>query len=149
MTNAERFMKHYMEVWPSFDADRLEEAVDPEATIHHSGMEKPIRGREEPDYVRAIKALMPDIRLEVANWAANGNVVFVEYEMSGTLAGQALRWTGIGRFRLDGERAIDAIGRWDNLDLLAQIDPNVSATAFAETAAGLVAESSGDGEVSP
>jgi len=32
-------------------------------------------------------------------------------------------------------RAIDAIGRWDNLELLAQIDPNVSATAFAEAAA--------------
>jgi hypothetical protein len=43
MTNAERFMQHYME-----------------------GMESPIRGSEEPDYVRAIKALMPDIKLEVA-----------------------------------------------------------------------------------
>jgi hypothetical protein len=54
MTDAERFMQRYMEVWPSFDADRLEEAIDPEATIHHSGMERPIRGAEEPDYVRAI-----------------------------------------------------------------------------------------------
>jgi SnoaL-like protein len=140
MTNAERFMQRYMEVWPSFDADRLEVAIDPEATIHHSGMQAPIRGTEEPDYVRAIKALMPDISLEVANWAADGDVVFVEYEMSGTLAGRSLSWTGIGRFKLRGERAIDAIGRWDNLDLLAQIDPTVSATAFAEAAARLVAE---------
>lgn len=138
MTNVERFMQRYMEVWPSFDADRLELAIDPEATIHHSGMERPIRGAEEPDYVRAIKALMPDISLEVANWAANDDVVFIEYEMSGTLAGRSLTWTGIGRFRLRGERAIDAIGRWDNLDLLAQIDPTVSATAFAEAAAKLV-----------
>jgi len=139
MTDAERFMQHYMEVWPSFDADRLEEAIDPEATIHHSGMMSPIRGAEEPEYVRAIKALMPDIELEVANWAAGGDVVFIEYEMRGTLAGQPLSWTGIGRFKLRGDRAIDAIGRWDNLDLLAQIDPNVSVTAFAETAASLVA----------
>ena len=82
---------------------------------------------------------MPDINLEVANWAANGDVVFVEYEMSGTLAGRSLSWTGIGRFKLRGERAIDAIGRWDNLDLLAQIDPAVSPTAFAEAAASLAA----------
>lgn len=139
MTDAERFMQHYMEVWPSFDADRLDLAIDPEATIHHSGMATAIRGTEEPGYVRAIKALMPDLRLEVANWAARDDVVFVEYEMSGTLAGQALHWTGIGRFRLRGERAIDAIGRWDNLELLAQIDPNISATGFAEAAARLVA----------
>jgi hypothetical protein len=92
--------------------DRLDEAIDPEATIHHSSMERPIRGAEEPDYVRAIKALMPDIGLEVANWASRGDVVFIEYEMSGTLAGRSLNWTGIGRFKLRGERAIYAIGRW-------------------------------------
>lgn len=138
MGNAEQFMQHYLDVWPSLDADRLDEAIDPEARVHHSGMAEPIRGDDEPDYVRAIKALMPDIRLEVANWAARDDIVFVEYEMRGTLAGQTLIWTGIGRFKLRGERAIDAIGRWDNLELLAQIDPTVSATAFAETAAGLV-----------
>jgi hypothetical protein len=139
MTNAERFMQSYMEVWPSFDADRLDEAIDPEATIHHSGMARPIRGTEEPDYVRAIRSLIPDISLEVANWAADGDLVFVEYEMSGTLAGRPLRWTGIGRFKLRGERAIDVIGRWDNLELLSQIDPSVSATAFAEAAGRLAA----------
>lgn len=140
MTNAERFMQRYMEVWPSFEADQLWKAIDPQATIHHSGMESPIRGEDEPDYVRAIKALMPDIGLEVTSWAAREDVVFIEYEMSGTVAGRPLTWTGIGRFKLRGERAVDAIGRWDNLDLLARIDPTVSATAFAETAARLVAE---------
>lgn len=139
MKNAERFMQRYMEVWPSLDADRLDVAIDPGATIHHPGMESSIRGTDEPDYVRGIKTLMPDVSLEVANWAANDdNVVFVEYEISGTLAGRSLSWTGIGRFKLRGERAIDAIGRWDNLELLAQIDPTVKISAFAEAAAKLV-----------
>jgi hypothetical protein len=137
MTNAERFMQRYMEVWPSFDADRLDTAIDSEATVHHPGMESPIRGADEPDYVRAIRTLMPDISLEVANWAANDDVVFIEYEINGTLAGQSLSWTGIGRFKLRGERAIDAIGCWDNLELLAQIDPTVRVSAFAESAAKL------------
>lgn len=106
-------------------------------------MPAPIRGVDEPDYMRGIKGLMPDIGLRVEHWAANGDVVFVEYRMSGTLAGRALSWTGIGRFKLRGERAIDAIGRWDNLELLARIDPTVSITAFAEAAAGLVAEEAG------
>ncbi|HEX5609807.1 MAG TPA: nuclear transport factor 2 family protein [Solirubrobacterales bacterium] len=140
MTDVEQFMQRYLEVWPTFDADRLEATTDPELTVHHSGMERPISGAEEADYVRATKALMPDISLEVANWAANGDVVFIEYEISATLAGRPLSWTGIGRFKLCGSQAIDAIGRWDNLALLSQIDPRVSATAFAETAARLVAE---------
>lgn len=54
-----------MEVWPSFDADRLDQAIGPEATIHHSGMAAPIRGADEPDYVRAIKGLMPAIGIEL------------------------------------------------------------------------------------
>ena len=137
-SDAERFMDHYLAVWPTFDADRLPEAVHDEATIHHSGMERPIQGSEEPDYVRAIKALMPDISLEVVNWAARDDVVFIEYAISATLAGRKLAWTGIGRFNLRGDRAIAAIGRWDNLELLAQIDPSVSRTAFAEAAAALV-----------
>jgi SnoaL-like domain len=135
VTNAEQFMRRYMAVWPGFEDARLLEVVHPEATIHHSGMEMPIRGEEEPDYVRGIKALIPDIGLEVRNWAANGDVVFVEYELSGSVAGRPLRWIGIGRFRLRGERAIDAIGRWDNLDLLAQLDGSTRRTAFAEAAA--------------
>jgi hypothetical protein len=65
-------------------------------------------------------------------------VVFVEYEISGTLAGRPLNWTGIDRFKLHSERAIDAIGRWDNLELLAQIDPTVKVSAFADTATKLV-----------
>ena len=115
MQDVERFMRVYEEIWPSFDADRLEkfEMVHPEATIDHSGMERPIRGDEEPDYVRGIKTAMPDISLETRSWAARGDVVFVEYAMKATVNGKRLAWDGIGRFKLRDGRVIDAIGRWD------------------------------------
>lgn len=85
--------------------------------------------------MRAIKALMPDARAEVANWATRDDVVFVEYAISGTVAGRPLEWTGIGRFKVRDGLIVDAIGRWDNLDLLAQLDGSVRRTAFAEAAA--------------
>ena len=115
MSDIERFMRVYEEIWPSFDADRLErfEMVHPEARIDHSGMEHPIRGDEEPDYVRGIKTLLPDISLEMKNWAARGDVIFVEYAMAATVNGERVAWDGIGRFKLRDGRVIDAIGRWD------------------------------------
>lgn len=115
MVDVKRFIEVYEEIWPSFDADRLErfEMVHPEARIDHSGMEEPIRGDEEPDYVRGIKALLPDISLEMKNWAARGDVVFVEYAMAATVNGEQVKWDGIGRFELRDGRVIDAIGRWD------------------------------------
>jgi len=125
MQDAERFMQVYREIWSSFDVDRLEkfEMVHPEARIDHSGMEQPIRGDEEPDYIRGIKAAMPDISLEVRNWAAAESVVFVEYAMEATVAGEPLAWDGIGRFELRDGRVIDAIGRWDTAPLLAARAP--------------------------
>jgi hypothetical protein len=115
MTDTERFIQIYEEIWPGFDADRLEkfEMVHPDASIDHSGMEKPIRGDEEPDYVRGIKAMLPDISLEMRNWAAREDVIFVEYAMEATVNGEKLAWDGIGRFKLRDGRVIDAIGRWD------------------------------------
>ncbi|HWM64620.1 MAG TPA: nuclear transport factor 2 family protein [Solirubrobacterales bacterium] len=123
MSDVERFIQVYEEIWPSFDADRLErfEMVHPEATIHHSGMEQPIRGDEEPDYVRGIKALMPDISLEMRNWAARGEVIFVEYAMEATVNGERVAWDGIGRFVLRDGRVIDAIGRWDPAGIQAAL----------------------------
>jgi hypothetical protein len=115
VSDVKRFMQVYEEIWPSFDADRLErfEMVHPDATIDHSGMEQPIRGDEEPDYIRGIKALMPDISLEMKSWAAREDVVFVEYEMKATVNGERVSWDGIGRFKLRDGRVSEAIGRWD------------------------------------
>lgn len=123
MSDIDRFMQVYEEIWPSFDADRLErlEMVHPEARIDHSGMEQPIRGDEEPDYVRGIKALLPDISLEMRNWAARGDVVFVEYAMAATVSGKRITWDGIGRFKLREGRVIDAIGRWDPAPIQAAL----------------------------
>ncbi len=123
MSDIDRFIQVYEEIWPGFDADRLEkfEMVHPEARIDHSGMDQPIRGDEEPDYVRGIRSLMPDIKLEMRNWAARGDVVFVEYAMEATVNGERIAWDGIGRFQLRDGRVIDAIGRWDPAPIQAAL----------------------------
>jgi hypothetical protein len=83
MQDVERFMQVYEEIWPSFDADRLEKFA--------------------------------------RNWAARGDVIFVEYAMEATVNGERLAWDGIGRFRLRDGRVIDAIGRWDTAVIQAAL----------------------------
>ena len=142
MTDAEQFMREYEAIWCEFDTERLAAAtmIHPKATIHHSGMTEPVSPAAEVAYVKGIKALMPDISLEVRNWAARDEVIFVEYEISGTLAGRPLSWVGIGRFTLEYDRVIDVIGRWDTRALQAAIDPGFEHSSFAEAAAALVRE---------
>src|SRR5262245_2064449 len=134
-------MREYEQIWRNFDHERLAQGgiVHPAALIHHSGMERPITPKEEVAYIEATKALMPDISLEVRNWAARGEVIFIEYQISGTLAGRPLSWVGIGRFTFEGDQVIDVIGRWDTRELQAAIDPELEHASFAEAAAALVA----------
>ena len=54
-----------------------------------------------------------------------------EFDVERLHDGRQPTWTGIGR--------------WDNLDLLAQLDPSVRRAAFAEAAAALVAAESSEG----
>lgn len=118
MTDAERFMQRYMEVWPRFDADRLDEAIDPEATVHHSGMARPIRGAEESAYVRAIKELMSDtafaeVAARLVTVRAKGRRVEVgQAPASGMEPRMSVRleWgekpTEVGRFRAAGRSRV-------------------------------------------
>jgi hypothetical protein len=61
------------------------------------------------------------ISLETRNWAARGDLVFVEYAMEATVNGKRLAWDGIGRFELRDGKVIDAIGRWDTAAIQAAL----------------------------
>lgn len=47
---------------------------------------------------------MPDISLEMRNWAAREDVIFVEYAMEATVNGSRLAWDGINRAHPGGRR---------------------------------------------
>jgi SnoaL-like domain len=131
MSDAPAWLNRYSEIWPVFDHERIHELVHPDARIFHAGMSKPITGAQEPEYARRAKLMMPDIAVEIRAAAFDGDVVFVEYTTRGTpasgaLAGRRLSWDGIGRFRLRGDRVIDAVGRWDTLPLWAELEPSMA-----------------------
>jgi hypothetical protein len=53
MTDAERFVERWTEIWREFDTSRFPELFHPEGTLLHPTMPRPIGREQEPRYRRA------------------------------------------------------------------------------------------------
>ena len=145
MADAEQFMQHYMELarpsTPTGSTRRTTRNEHPSLR-----MASPIRGVDEPDYVRAIKTLMCDVSLEVANWAANATSLRrVRDERHGRRPAAALDGDRALSFKRCGEQRSAAIGRWQVQSRSARAEFQLvwSTNAFAENASRLVSEDEG------
>jgi hypothetical protein len=87
-------------------------------------MEQPMSAAEVPGYIASVQAVMPEIHLEAARWAAAGDDVLIEWTITGTVAGQAVSWSGADRFTLRGEHAVEGVAYFDTLPLWARLDPS-------------------------
>jgi limonene-1,2-epoxide hydrolase len=63
-----------------------------------------VHGQEHASaYWRRIFTLMPDLHIDVVNWAASAdNVVYIEFRINGTLGSKPVSWPAIDRYELDG-----------------------------------------------
>lgn len=123
MTNVERFMHRFIEVWKAPEAEDFATLFTADATLFHPTMGAPISAPEIPGYVARIKALAPDITLRVENWAAKDDVVLVEWTITATFQREQMAWNGADRFTLQGDRAKDGVAYFDTMGLWARIDP--------------------------
>jgi ketosteroid isomerase-like protein len=57
--------------------------------------------------------LMPDLHGEVVDWAARGNVVYIEVRLSGTLAGKPFEFTSLDKITLRDGRATERVAFMD------------------------------------
>ncbi len=97
--------------------------MHPGATLRVAGARVPYSFEEAERFVIGVKRGIPDIGLRVLDWAARGNAVYTEWEMSGTIAGRRATWQGINRNTLDGAKSRAGVSCWDRQALLEQVEP--------------------------
>lgn len=97
--------------WAKPDMSQAGGALAPDVAGWWPGRAEPVRGREA--YARPLAdllALVPDFRLEVAEHATEGNVIFIRWIAHGTLAGRPLSFDGVDRIKVrDGQVAENRI----------------------------------------
>jgi steroid delta-isomerase-like uncharacterized protein len=82
------------------------------------------------EVLAGVRAGLPDIKIEVGDVIAEGDIVVAPWTMSGTHlgelmgippSGKAVRWDGITIYRIEDGKVVDERGEEDGLGLLRQI----------------------------
>ena len=111
--------------WAAPDVARVAPAMFAENVVGDwPGDPEPVRGfRAYQARVGALLDLVPDLTLEVAEHATNGNLIFIRWIARGTGADGPFELTGMDRIRTEDGRVKENIIRYDPVALEAAIGP--------------------------
>ena len=126
MSNQERYVEMFTAYWNDPDPRRYAEHYHREANITRPGGGPPISPQEAQQQVAQLKALIPDLRLKPTRTDGSGDALWIEWLLTGTVAGQKLQVRGADRITLKGDRVIETATYYDSLDLLSAFDQRVS-----------------------
>ena len=120
--DAQVFVDRFAEIWRKPDPERYAELWHEDGRLRHPTMKEALSQDRIPDYVRGLQAVAPDISLSVDSWAARDDVVLIEWTLSATVGEESAQITGVDRFTLRGDRAVDGVAYFDTMPLWARLD---------------------------
>jgi SnoaL-like domain len=135
MNDDERFIARFTEIWADPQPERFPELFHPDGWLLHPGMSEPLSAHDVVAYITGVKAGAPDLRLDVSDWAASGNLLYVSWTMSASIDGQAISWIGADRCALRGDRAESITAFFDTHPLWVALDPDLARGESLEQAA--------------
>jgi SnoaL-like protein len=118
---AEQFVAAFAEAWARPTPERLGSLLHPDVRLIAPMMATTV-GLEQAqaEFARVIE-LIPDIKGEVHRWSGSGDVVFIEFTLSGTFAGRPIAWHAVDRFLLEDGLGIERVSYFDPLPLVATL----------------------------
>lgn len=117
------FIEAYLDNWRKTPPD-LRTVFHPEGRLLPPGNDQPLDVDGAQRMVEGTRAAIPDVTLEILHWAERDGQIFIEWEMTGTVRGKKVRWSGINRNTLRGAKSVDGVSYWDRLGLVEQVDPD-------------------------
>jgi len=128
-TNAEAqaWVEMFTEGWANpVDADtfcdHFEPWFQPDVRMIQPSV-RPIVGKQafREEFARPLFDLVPDLHGIVENWAADGDVVYIELRLEGTVGNRAFTMSTCDRVKLRGGRAVERVAYLDPAPLLKAV----------------------------
>jgi hypothetical protein len=121
LDGAAQFVRQFGEVWQQPSVQRLDELTHDDVQ-YVQPLHRTITGRKAAaDFWRQMLAMIPDLRAEVLNWAHREGAVYIEFRMSGTIAGNPITWEAVDRYRLEDGKVRQRIAYFDPLPLAGKV----------------------------
>lgn len=98
-------------------------------------MQQPLPASEVVGYIAGVKAAAPGLRLSPKGWAARGELLYIDWTMHSTMAGEPVEWNGADKCVMRGDRATYIEAFFDTHPLWLRIDPSMARDTNLEQAA--------------
>jgi hypothetical protein len=110
---ARDFVARFADAWREPEPQAFRAFWHDEGRLLHPTMTEPIGADAVPRHIEGVMAAIPDASLRVLRWAIRDEHLFIEWELTGTLDGAPLAVSGVDRFTLRGERAVEGVAYFD------------------------------------
>jgi hypothetical protein len=103
MTDGKDFVRRFETWWADPDPAQLGGLLAPEIVLVQPIVAHTTDLAGAQRTFSRLLAAIPDLRATVRNWAAEGDVVFIEFTLAGTLGGRPFVWDNVDRFTVSAD----------------------------------------------
>lgn len=121
LANAQELVQRFATEWRNPVADNLRALMHEDTRNLIPPMTEPADREGVVEHFRQVLTQLPDLKVDVLQWAPTGDAVMIEWRASATVAGQALSWQGVDRFNVRGDRMYKGQVYWDTRRVAEQM----------------------------
>jgi len=108
------FVARFADFWrPPVDLRVLETLLHPESRLIAPGMPTTVGREAGIEAFRNVFAMVPDLHIDVVRWRGDGDVVFIETVMRGTMNGHALEIPAVDRITMRDGMVLERVAYFD------------------------------------
>jgi hypothetical protein len=122
----ERIVAPYAENGKHPDPQKFPEFYAADARMINPGFERPLRRDELVGYYTGLMTQVADLQLRLERWAVAPGLLFIEWTVTGAIAGQPFALANTDRFTLRDLLAVEGVAYFDNLALRALTEPQLA-----------------------
>lgn len=130
----EKIVAPYAENGKDPDPEKFQQFYTSDARMINPGFQRPLRRDELPGYYRSLKSQIGNLKLHLGRWAVAPELLFIEWTVTGEIAGKPFTLPNCDRFALRGALATEGVAYFDDLALQALVNPDLARFANASFA---------------
>ena len=121
-----RIVAPYAENGKNPDPVKFQDFYASDAQMINPGFERPLRRDELPGYYTMLKSQIRDLQLHLERWAVAPGLLFIEWAVTGEIAGKPLVLPNTDRFTLRDMLATEGVAYFDDLAVRALADTKLA-----------------------
>jgi ketosteroid isomerase-like protein len=127
----EKIVKPYAANGQDPDPIKFQHFYAPDAQMINPGFERPLHREELPGYYTGLKSKIRNLQLHLERWAVAPGLLFIEWTVTGEIAGKPLVLPNTDRFTLRDMLVTEGVAYFDDLAVRALTDQNLQRFANA------------------